>query len=187
MSDKLNNIIREAQQHMDKAIHHLEAELGKIRAGKANPQMLETVHVDYYGSNMPLYQVSNINTPDARTIVVQPFEKSMLQPIEKAIIAANLGFNPQNDGNIIRINVPALTEERRKEFVKRSRHEGENARIGIRAARRDANEHIKKLSKEAIPEDLMKEAESKVQHLTDSYITKVDKHLELKEQEIMHV
>ncbi len=187
MSDQLNNIIREAQEHMEKAISHLEAELGKIRAGKANPQMLEGVHVDYYGTSMPLYQVSNINTPDARTIAVQPFEKNMLQPIEKAIIAANLGFNPQNDGTIIRINVPPLTEERRKDLVKKTKHEGESAKIGVRAARRDANEHIKKLSKEGLPEDLAKDAEGKVQHLTDSYIAKVDKHLELKEQEILTV
>ena len=187
MSDQLNNVIKEAQQHMDKAINHLEAELGKIRAGKANPQMLENVHVDYYGSSMPLYQVSNVNTPDARTLVVQPYEKSMLHPIEKAITAANLGFNPQNDGNIIRINVPPLTEERRKDLVKKTKHEGESAKIGIRAARKDANDHIKRLSKEGLPEDLSKEAETKIQHLTDAYIAKVDKHLELKEQEIMTV
>ena len=186
-AEQLNTILKETHDHMEKAIGHLEAELTKVRAGKATPSMLDSVHADYYGTSTPLYQIASVNTSDARTLVIQPFEKSMITAIEKAITVANLGFNPQNDGTLIRINVPALTEERRKDLVKQTKHEGENARIGIRAARRDANEHIKKLIKEGLSEDLAKDAESKIQHLTDEYIGKVDKHLVKKEEEIMTV
>ncbi len=185
--EKMKKVIEEARLHMERSIAHLETELAKIRAGKANPQMLESVHVDYYGSTMPLNQVANVNTPDARTIVIQPWEKSMLQPIEKAIQAANLGFNPQNDGVLIRISVPPLTEERRKDLVKKTRHEGENARIGIRSMRREANESVKKLTKDGLAEDLAKDGEQKIQQMTDTYIGKVDKHLEVKEKEIMTI
>jgi ribosome recycling factor len=187
MTDDVKKMISELEQHMQKAISHLETELGKIRAGKANPQILESVHVDYYGNNTPLNQVANVNTPDAKTIVIQPWEKSMLQTIEKAIQAANLGFNPQNDGTIIRITVPALTEERRKELVKKSKSEGEHAKVSVRNMRRDTLEHIKKLIKGGLPEDMGKEAEQKTQQLTDTYIQKVDKHLDVKEKEIMTV
>lgn len=175
------------QQNMEHAITHLETELAKIRAGKASPQMLDGLHVDYYGTPTPLYQVGNVNTPDARTLVIQPWEKGMLHPIEKAIQAANLGLNPQNDGTIIRISIPPLTEERRKELVKKTKAEGEHSKVSIRTYRRDANEAVKKLQKSGLPEDLAKDAEGKVQHMTDQYISKVDKHLDLKEKEIMTV
>ena len=187
MTDEIKKIISDMQSHMEKAIGHLESELAKIRAGKANPSMLDNIHVDYYGTSTMLSQVANINTPDARTIVIQPWEKGMLQPIEKAIQAANLGFNPQNDGVIIRITVPPLTEERRKDLVKKTRAEGEHAKITVRNLRRDAIEHVKKEVKKGLPEDVSKESETKIQHATDSFITKIDKHLELKEKDIMTV
>ena len=176
-----------ATDAMDKAISHLEAELTKIRAGKANPAMLEGVMVDYYGTRAPISQVANVNTQDARSLVVQPWEKSMLTPIEKAIQAANLGLNPQNDGVIIRIMVPPLTEERRRELVKRAKTEAEEAKIGLRSARKEAIDEIKKLQKAGLPEDEAKAAEEKIQKLTDSYSAKCDKHLEIKEKEILTV
>jgi ribosome recycling factor len=182
----LNKLINDAQAHMKKSIEHLEIELGKIRAGRANPSMLESVQVDYYGTNTPLTQVANISTPDARTLMIQPWEKNMLQPIEKAIQAANLGFNPQNDGTVIRINVPTLTEERRKDLVKKSKAEAEHARVAIRNTRRDANEHAKRDSK-GLPEDVVKDAEDKIQKMTDQFIVLVDKHLEAKDKEIMTI
>ena len=187
MNEIAKKIIDTMQSHMDKAIEHLENELTKIRAGKANPQMLEGLFVDYYGNNTPLNQVANVNSPDARTIVIQPWEKGMLQPIEKAIQMANLGFNPQNDGVIIRISVPPLNEERRKELVKRCRAEGEHNKVTIRTARKDANDAVKKEIKKGITEDEAKEAELKIQQLTDQYVIKVDKHLDGKEKEIMTV
>ena len=187
MTDEIKKIINEMQSHMEKAILHLETELSKIRAGKANPSMLDGIHVDYYGASTQLSMVANVNTPDARTIIVQPWEKNMLTPIEKAIQVANLGFNPQNDGVIIRITVPPLTEERRKDLVKKTKAEGEHGRITVRNLRRDANELVKKEVKKGLPEDELKEAENKIQTLTDSYIAKVDKHLEYKEKEIMTV
>ena len=182
----LNKLINDAKTHMQKSIEHLEVEMGKIRAGRANPSMLDGLHVDYYGTNTLLNQVANISTPDARTLMIQPWEKNMLQPIEKAIQAANLGFNPQNDGTVIRINVPTLTEERRKELVKKSKAEAEHARVGIRNSRRDANEHAKRDSK-GMPEDVVKDAEDKIQKMTDQFISIVDKHLEAKEKEIMTI
>jgi ribosome recycling factor len=182
----LNKLINDSRALMQKSIDHLEVELGKIRAGRANPSMLDGLQVDYYGSNMPLSQVSNISTPDARTLMIQPWEKNMLQPIEKAIQAANLGFNPQNDGTVIRINVPTLTEERRKDLVKKSKAEAEHARVSIRNVRRDANEHAKRDSK-GMPEDIVKDAEDKIQKMTDQFISLVDKHLETKEKEIMTI
>lgn len=187
MTEEVKKIQNDAQSLMEKAISHLESELAKIRAGKANPAMLEGIMVDYYGTHTPLSQVANVNTPDARSIVIQPWEKSMLTPIEKAIQAANLGFNPQNDGLLIRIIVPPLTEERRKELVKRSKSEGENARVTVRNIRRDALENVKKQGKNGLPEDVQKDAEGKIQTLTDNFIAKVEKHLESKEKEIMTV
>lgn len=181
-----NKILNESRSLMQKAIEHLEVELGKIRAGRANPAMLDSVQVDYYGTNTPLAQVSSITVPDARTIAVQPWEKSMLIPIEKAIQAANLGFNPQNDGSLIRINIPTLTEERRKELVKKTKAEAEHSKVSIRNIRRDANEHIKKESK-SVPEDVVKGLEDQIQKLTDQFISIVDKHLESKEKEIMTI
>lgn len=187
MTEEVKFIIDETKEQMEKAITHLEAELLKIRAGKANPQMLEGVFVDYYGVSTPLYQVANVNTPDARTLVVQPWEKGMLGTVEKAIQAANLGFNPQNDGNIVRITVPPLTEERRKDLVKKTRAAGEHSKVTIRNLRRDANEMTKKEIKNGLPEDIVKEAEIKIQQITDAFISKVDRYLESKEKEIMTV
>jgi len=172
---------------MEHAITHLDKELVHIRAGKASPRMLDSVMVEYYGSMVPVAQVSNINTPDARTIAIQPWEKSMIKPIEKAIINSNLGFNPDNNGEIIRINVPAPTEQRRKEMVKTVNKEGEVAKVSLRSARKDANDNLKKLLKEGLSEDVEKDAEDEVQKIHDKYIRKVDELLLEKEKEIMTV
>jgi ribosome recycling factor len=187
MSEELSFILESTGDSMKKAISHLEAELVKIRAGKANPQMLDGITVDYYGSPTQLNQVANVSVVDARTLTVQPWEKNMLQPIERAIINSNIGINPQNDGIIIRMFLPPLTEERRKELVKRCNGEGEHAKIAIRNIRRDAIEQIKKLQKDGLSEDAAKDAEKEVQDLTDQYISLVDKHLAIKEKEIMAV
>jgi len=187
MTEDIQSIITVADDHMNKAINHLEAELVKIRAGKANPQMLDGILVDYYGAGMPINQVANINVMDARTLSIQPWEKNMLQPIERAIIAANIGINPQNDGVLIRLFLPPLTEERRKELVKKCQAEGEHSKVAIRSIRRDAIEHIKKLEKNGLSEDAAKDAEADVQQVTDKYIAAVEKHLVAKEKEIMSV
>lgn len=187
MSDELALILDNTEDLMQKAIAHLEAELAKVRAGKANPQMLDGIVVDYYGSPTPIGQVGNISVMDARTLSIQPWEKNMLQPIERAIIAANIGINPQNDGNMIRLFLPPLTEERRKELVKRSNSEGEQSKIAIRNLRRDAIEGIKKLQKDGLSEDAAKDAETSAQQITDKYIALVEKHLGTKEKEIMAV
>jgi len=187
MSDELLIITDQALDSMKKAIGHLETELGKIRAGRATPQMLDGIVVDYYGNPTPISQVGNITVADARTIMIQPWEKNMLQPIERSIIAANIGINPQNDGSIIRIYLPALTEERRKEIVKRVNVEGEHSKVAIRNIRRDAIEAIKKLKKDGLSEDLAKDSEDEVQEITNQYISLVDKHLASKEKEIMSV
>jgi len=187
MSDELLIITDQALDSMKKAIGHLETELVKIRAGRATPQMLDGIVVDYYGNPTPISQVGNITVADARTIMIQPWEKNMLQPIERSIIAANIGINPQNDGSIIRIYLPALTEERRKEIVKRVNVEGEHSKVAIRNIRRDAIEAIKKLKKDGLSEDLAKDSEDKVQDITNQYISLVDKHLASKEKEIMSV
>jgi ribosome recycling factor len=187
MSEELSMILDDAKESMQKAINHLEAELIKIRAGKANPQMLDGLVVDYYGSPTSMNQVANISVMDARTLTIQPWEKNMLQPIERAIIAANLGVTPQNDGNIIRLFMPPLTEERRKEFVKRSNGEGEHSKVAIRNIRRESIEYIKKLQKEGLSEDITKDAEKGIQEATDRFITLVEKHLSSKEKEIMSV
>ena len=176
-----------AEDSMKKAIGHLETELVKIRAGKANPQMLDGITVDYYGSPMPISQVGNITVMDARTLNIQPWEKNMLQPIERAIINSNIGINPQNDGNIIRLFLPPLTEERRKELVKRCLGEGEHSKVAIRNIRRDAIEAIKRAQKNGLSEDAAKDAETDIQDITNRYITFVDKHLAAKEKEIMAV
>lgn len=187
MSDELISISSNALDSMEKAIGHLELELTKIRAGRANPNMFDGLVVDYYGNPTPINQVGNITVTDARTLVIQPWEKNMLQPIERAIIAANLGVNPQNDGIIIRIFLPPLTEERRKEIVKRVHAEGEHSKVAIRNIRRDAIEHIKRLKKDGLSEDLAKDSEDEIQEMTDKFIGMVDKHLVLKEKEIMSV
>jgi ribosome recycling factor len=166
---------------------HLEKEFNKIRAGKASPAMLGGVLVEYYGTTVPIEQTSNINTPDPRQIIVQPFDKSSINAIEKAILAANLGFNPQNEGEIIRINVPPLTEERRKDLVKRAKNEAEEAKISIRNARRQGNDEARKMEKEGLPEDDAKRLVESVQELTDKYSQEVDKLLDLKEKDIMTV
>ncbi|MEQ1678289.1 MAG: ribosome recycling factor [Chitinophagaceae bacterium] len=187
MTEDIPSIIAVAEDHMKKAITHLEAELQKIRAGKANPQIVDGIMVDYYGSPMPINQVANISVMDARTISIQPWEKNMLQPIERAIIAANIGINPQNDGALIRLFLPPLTEERRKELVKKCQAEGEHSKVAIRSIRRDAIEHIKKLQKNGLSEDAAKDAEAEVQEITDKFTAGVEKHLTLKEKEIMSV
>ncbi|WP_212001489.1 ribosome recycling factor [Chitinophaga sp. HK235] len=187
MQDDLTLIMDDAADSMAKAVGHLELELTKIRAGKANPQILDGIAVDYYGSPTPLNQVANVSIADARTLTIQPWEKNMLQPIERAIIASNIGLNPQNDGVIIRLFLPPLTEERRKEFVKRVYNEGEQAKVATRNIRRDAIEGIKKLQKDGLSEDTAKGAEADIQALTDKYIVQIDKHCEVKEKEIMAV
>jgi len=187
MDPKVQACYDSAKQLMDKAISHLEAELLKVRAGKANPAMLDSVMVDYYGSKMPLNQTANVNTLDARTILVQPWEKSMLEPLSKAIIDANLNLNPQSDGSVLRINVPSLTEDRRKDLVKKAKTVGEDCKVTLRTIRKDANDAVKKLKANGLPEDEAKDAETKIQLLTDSYGVKADKHLEAKEKEIMTV
>ena len=187
MSELIKKQVTDAKALMDKAIIHCESELQKIRAGKANPAMLDDIVVEYYGTPTPLSQVGNVNTPDARTIIVQPWEKSLLAPIEKAIKESNLGLNPQNDGVIIRLNVPPLTEERRRDLVKRAKGEAETGKVAIRNIRKDANEKIRKLKTEGVSEDEMKVGEAEIQKLTDAYIVKVDQNSEAKEKDIMTV
>jgi ribosome recycling factor len=187
MSEEVSIALEVAEDSMQKAISHLEAELVKIRAGKANPQMLDGITVDYYGTPTALNQIGNVSALDARTLTIQPWEKNMLQPIERAIINSNIGINPQNDGNIIRLFLPPLTEERRKELVKRCQGEGEHGRVAIRNIRRDAIESIKKAQKNGLSEDAAKDAEADIQDLTNKYIAMVDKHLVQKEKEIMAI
>jgi ribosome recycling factor len=187
MTDEINFIIDTAKESMQGSIAHLEKEFLNIRAGKASPAMLGSVFVEYYGAQTPLSQVSNVSVPDARTITISPYEKKMLQPIEKAIMIANLGFNPMNNGDMIIISVPPLTEERRRDLVKQAKAEAEDAKIGIRNARKDANTDIKKEEKNGTSEDVCKKAEEDVQKLTDNYIKKIDEVLALKEAEIMKV
>ena len=187
MPEEINKIISDTESSMHKALNHLEAELTKIRAGKATPTMLDGIMADYYGNPTAINQIANISILDARTISVQPWEKNMLQAIERAITMANIGINPQNDGNIIRLFLPPLTEERRKELVKKCNAEGEHAKVAIRNIRRDGIEGIKKLQKEGLSEDISKDAEKEVQDLTDKYISLIEKHLEAKEKEIMIV
>lgn len=187
MVDDLTTIIDHSEESMNKAIGHLEVELVKVRAGKANPNIIDGLVVDYYGTPTPINQVGNISVLDARTLTIQPWEKNMLQPIERSIIAANIGITPQNDGNMIRLFMPPLTEERRKELVKRAQGEGEHSKVAIRSIRRDSMENIKKLQKNGLSEDVCKDAEKQVQDITDKYIVLVDKHLASKEKEIMTV
>jgi ribosome recycling factor len=187
MSEQLLKIQADTQESMKKAISHLEAEIQKIRAGKASPQVLDGIVVDYYGTPTPIDQIANVVAPDPRTLTIQPWEKNMLQPIERAIINSNIGLNPQNDGILIRMFMPPLTEERRKELVKRASGEGEQSKIAIRSIRRDAIEDIKKLQKDGTSEDACKDAETDVQNTTNKFIALVEKHLETKEKEIMTV
>jgi len=187
MQEELDLFIEEANEQMGKAISHLESELLKIRAGKATPNIVDGLVVDYYGSPTPINQVGNVSVADSRTLTIQPWEKNMLQPIERSIIAANIGITPQNDGNMIRLFLPPLTEERRKELVKRALGEGEQSKVAIRSIRREAMEQVKKLQKNGLSEDISKDAEEKIQGTTDKYIALVDKLLAAKEKEIMTV
>ena len=184
MKEELQFILDTAKEAMVNAIKHLEKQFVNIRAGKATPSMLGSVMVDYYGSQTPLAQVANVNTPDGRTITVQPWEKSMLQEIERAIMAANLGFNPMNNGESVIINVPPLTEERRINLSKQAKSETEDAKVGVRNARKDAMNDIKKID---ASEDLQKNTEMDIQDITDSYVKKIDDLYHLKEKEIMTV
>jgi ribosome recycling factor len=187
MHEEIEFTLEEAKEGMHNAVLHLEKELQKVRAGKASPQMLEGVKIDYYGTMTPIDQTANVSTPDARQIIVQPWDKSVLGLIEKAILAANLGFNPKNEGEILRIMVPALTEERRRDLVKKAKAEAETAKISIRNLRRLANDTAKQLKKDGVPEDEVDKLEIDIQKLTDDHIIKIDKILETKEKDILTV
>ena len=187
MNEEVQLFTDDAVEKMEMALKHLSSELAKLRAGKANPAMLDGILVNYYGTPTPLQQVANINTPDARTIVIQPWEKKVIDAIEKAIFAANIGVTPGNNGEVVRLNIPPLTEERRRGLVKQVKVEGENAKISIRNARREAIEEFKNLKKNGLPEDVEKDAEEDMQKLTDKYYKKVDEILAKKETEIMTV
>ena len=182
--EELEFIFESTKEAMDNAIKHLEKQLLNIRAGKASPAMLGSVKVEYYGNPTPLQQVANVNTPDARTIIIQPFEKSLIQAIEKGILQANLGFNPMNNGDNVIINIPPLTEERRKELAKQAKMEAEDAKIGVRNDRKNANNDIKKLD---ISEDEKRDAEEEIQQMTDEHIKRIDEILARKEKEIITV
>ncbi|MEP6844882.1 MAG: ribosome recycling factor [Panacibacter sp.] len=185
--EELEMIMEDTDSLMEKAIIHLETELTKIRAGKASPSMLDGISVDYYGSPTPVNQVANISVLDTRTISIQPWEKNMLAPIERSILQANIGITPQNDGVQIRLFMPPLTEERRRELFKKASAEGEHSKVAIRNIRRDSIEYIKKLQKDGLSEDAAKDAEKDVQTMTDKFITLVDKHLSAKEKEMLAV
>lgn len=187
MHEDLEFVLKNVKDEMEKTIHHFIDTLGKIRAGKATPQMLNDVFVDYYGTRTPLSQVSTVSVPDPKTIIVHPWEKSMIAPIEKAIMAANLGFNPQNQGEYLRISVPPLSEERRRQLVKFTHQEGETNKVSIRNHRKEALEEIKKLQKAGVPEDETKKAEEKVQEFVNKFIRQIDDLLDKKEKEILTV
>jgi len=187
MNEEVQFAIDTAKERMDKTISHLETELASLRAGKASPRMLDTVTVDYYGTQTALSQVANIGTPDPKTIAIQPWEKGMIDPIERAIINANLGFAPMNNGEMIRISIPALTEERRLTLVKQVYAEGENARVSIRGARKDANDEVKQLEKDGLSEDEAKAASDEIQKVTDSYGEKIDAVVKAKEDDILKI
>lgn len=183
----VKTLLDETRTHMQKAMEHFEFELSKIRAGRASAGMLDGIEVNAYGAMTPLFQVGNISTPDARTLSIQPWDASLLPEVEKAILKANIGITPQNDGKIIRLNIPSMTEERRKDLVKSAKAEAEKCRISIRTIRKDSNEKVKKLQKDGLPEDSAKNAETSVQNLTNDFSAKIEKHLEVKEKEIMTV
>lgn len=185
--EEIQMYLDEAKELMDKSVKHVRSELVKIRAGKANANMLDGIMVEYYGTPTPLSQMSSITAPDARTLMIKPWEKSVIQNIEKAIINSDLGLNPQNDGEQVIINIPSLTEERRQSLVKQVKHEGEQGKISIRNIRKDTNDSLKQLQKEGASEDEIKRAEEKVQALTDQHSKQIDEILESKEKEIMTV
>ncbi len=183
----IKEILEHASQQMEKSVHHLEVELSHVRAGKISLVVLDGIRVEYYGAQVPIPQVANVSVVDARTLLIQPWEKNMLAVIERAILAANIGITPLNDGNVIKLFQPPLTEERRREFVKRAHHLAETARISVRNIRREAIEQVKKLSKEHVSEDQIKDGENEIQQLTNKYIQAIDKHLQIKEKDIMTV
>jgi ribosome recycling factor len=187
MEEEVQLQLEDTEEKMHKAVQHLEEELLRVRAGKATPNILDGIAVDYYGSLTPLNQVSNISTPDAKTIAVQPWEKTMIEPIEKAIMAANIGLTPANNGEVIRINIPALTEERRLSLVKQIKNMAENTRVSIRTARREANEALKQMKKDGLAEDMEKNAEIKIQDFTKKFSDKVEKLIEAKEKDMMTI
>jgi ribosome recycling factor len=187
MNEEVELIIEETKDRMQKALDHLEHELARLRAGRANPALLDGITVDYYGVNSPLTQVSNINTPDPKTILIQPWEKNMLGIIEKAIMAANIGLTPVNNGEAIRINIPPLTEERRHQLVKQVHNEGETAKISLRNARKWANDELKRMLKEGLPEDVETTATESIQAVVHDFAAKVDKAMATKEKDVMTV
>jgi len=183
----VSNVMESLKDQLEKNLSHTISEFGRIRAGKSNPAMLESVMVEYYGAMTPLNQVANVNTPDSRTLAVQPFDKTLIRPIETAIINSNLGFAPSNDGDLIRISIPPLTEERRKDLVKMAKAESENSKVGIRNLRKEAIDKIKKLKSDGLSEDEAKVAEDEVQKMVDLFIKKTEETLVLKEKEILTV
>lgn len=187
MNEDIQMAIDEAKSSNQKAVEHLESELRKVRAGKANPSMLENVMVEYYGSETPINQVANVNSTDARTLTVQPWEKDLLDEVSKSIMNANLGLNPQNNGDMIIINIPPLTEERRKDLVKKAKAEGENAKVSIRNNRKEANDLIKGLKDEGVAEDMIKAGEDEVQEITNTFSDQVDNIVSAKEKDIMTI
>ena len=187
MNEEVELILEETKDRMQKALDHLEHELARLRAGRATPALLDGITVDYYGVNSPLSQVSNINTPDPKTILIQPWEKNMLGTIEKAIMAANIGLTPINNGEVIRINIPPLTEERRHQLVKQVRNEGETAKISLRNARKWANDELKRMLKEGLPEDIEKDATDNVQEMVHDFSARVDRVMATKEKDVMTV
>ena len=187
MNEEVQMVYEMAKEHMEKAIEHLDNELMRIRAGKANVHILDGVMVDYYGTPTPLNQVSNISTPDAKTIMIQPWEKTMIDPIEKALMVSNVGITPGNNGEVIRLVIPQLTEERRHDLVKQVKSEGENARVSVRNARREANDEYKSMQKDGLSEDETKSAEDDIQKLTDEFTEKVEKVVEAKDNDIMTI
>lgn len=187
MEEEVQMYLEETEDKMKSSISHLETMLSKIRAGKASPSMLDNINVDYYGTETPLTQVANVNTPDPKTILIQPWEKNLLQVIEKAILVANIGLTPNNNGEIIRISIPPLTEDRRIQLVKQAKVEGEDSKVGIRNTRRWANDEFKRLQKEGLSEDNQKDAEQEVQKLTDNYSKKIDELISLKEKDILTI
>ncbi len=187
MNEDVQLIVEMTKERMEKSIEHLDNELMRIRAGKANIHILDGIQVEYYGTPTPLNQVSNISTPDAKTISIQPWEKTMIDPIEKALMVSNVGITPMNNGEVIRLMVPQLTEERRRDLVKQVKSEGENARVSVRNSRRDANDEFKQMKKDGLSEDEAKDAEDLIQKLTDEFTDKVEKIVEAKEDDIMTI
>jgi ribosome recycling factor len=187
MNEEVQMIFEMTKERMEKSIEHLDNELMRIRAGKANVHILDGIMADYYGSPTPLAQVSNISTPDAKTIMIQPWEKNMIEPIEKALMNSNVGITPANNGEVIRLGIPQLTEERRRDLVKQVKNEGENARVSLRNGRRDANDEYKQMQKDGLSEDETKDAEAEIQKLTDDFSTKVDTIVAAKDKDIMTI